>query len=191
FREHELAKHKYILKRDLNIDFDKAVREQKALEQARTHMNAATSMDRYDLLNVFMPGVFTQGSMPIADCTPTNIENKLRKTGPFYASGDVWSSRENRRVRQIGAVPGDRRVEVSMMAVDSAHAVVVVGVSGGNVQYKDPNNSAEIRLASFELFRSGWGRSGHCHYIDVACPHAADGQVGGCVHTQAVVTLDL
>ncbi len=192
FSDHERRKSITILERALGIDLAKARREQQAIIRARNHMSAANSMSRHSLLDTFMPGVFVSGTLALADCTLASIEAKLRDTGPFYASGDVWSSRENRRVRSglSTMIPLDSRVEVSTMAVDSAHAVVVAGIVGDNLYYKDPNNSAEVRFASFETFKTGWGRSGSCDFIDVQCPNRAAGQIGGCVHTAALVLHD-
>lgn len=189
YRTHERKKRITILNMKLGIDLEKAIRERIALHTARENMNLAQGMNRHGLLEGFMPGVFVQGSMPVADCTIEVVENKLRTTGPFYASGDVWSKRDDRRERtgHSAMILNDSRVEVSKLAVDSAHAVVVAGVVGKQIYYKDPNNSSEIRIIDFEAFKTGWGRSGTCYFIDVACPNHVHGQIGGCAHTAPLV----
>ena len=189
YREHERRKRITILERTLGIDLEKAKRERPVIDRANEHMLAATTMNRHDLLNAFMPGTFVQGSVAVADCTLEFVEAKLRATGPFYVSGDVWSKRENRRERTGTStmIPVDTRVEVAQLAVDSAHAVVVAGIVGQQLYYKDPNNSAEVRFIDFDAFKTGWGRSGTCYFIDVHCPNHAEGHVGGCAHVSPLV----
>lgn len=188
YQEHEYRKSITVLGRALGgKTVEKATRHVPVILAAHARMMAATSMTRADLFNLFLPGVFVHSRIALADCTAVNIEARLLATGPFYAEGDVFSRRVNRNpLPGFNPAPdADTRAEVHALDADSPHVVVVLGIVGDNLYYKDPNDSAQVRIAPFDMFRTGWARGGDCGVITVTCPHHDDAQRGGCVHVSA------
>jgi hypothetical protein len=110
---------------------------------------------------------------------PADIEKQLERWGPFYASGGLSSVQANRT--ETGTMTkdgGDSVVAVKDITVDSAHAVVVAGIKGGELYYKDPTGSNELRFISLAKFSTGASKA-----ITVNCFYGRE--TGGCIHQRS------
>lgn len=168
---------------------------ERALEQMRT----ATDMGRFSLLQKFASGLFQKFEVETNKVdTPDKIEAMLRKVGPFYASGYLFSLHENRRDVDTSGMSDvwrkDSLAEVLKLEND-AHAIVVTGVNtaSGNVYYKDPNRTDQIRVIPYSRFISSWpSGTSVCTAIALKCPQRHDSlnSQGGCAHTAQAIQLD-
>lgn len=169
------------------------------VKRALAQMKTATDMNRYSLLQKFAAGLFEKHEVATAALsTPESVEKLLRNWGPFYASGHLFSRRQNRRDIDTSlmspAMRSDALAEVLRLENDP-HAVVVTGINtaSGTIYYKDPNRTDQIRVTPYSRFIANWpAGSTNCTVIVLKCPERADalkGQ-GGCPHTSQVIQLD-
>jgi hypothetical protein len=193
YRTHELAKLDTINRIKLGADDWtelEAVKRETATALAKIKELGHVS-SRFEILEKFLPGVYERNTVAQQNVTKDLLEQLLRRHGPLYVSGDVWSKRSNRievdNVLRLPVPPGqdDRKLlSVKKLEVDGAHAVVLVGILGGLVYYTDPNDFTELRLVTFEEFKAGWARDGTGVYIRARCPDDDPKKLGGCEHAE-------
>ena len=177
-------------------DYDTAKRKLAEITAAKTKLAQAADLTRFTLLNAFAPGLFTRRSVAADTLTSTAVEKVLRKWGPFYASGQVWTS--SRNVALLAELGGNTFGADTIGAVDhfeeGSHAVLVCGIDSVSetLYYKDPNNTAQVRSIAYSVFHRGWSVDGNCTVITITCPNRADqydGE-GGCQHTSQAIVLN-
>ena len=109
-------------------------------------------LDRLELLTRFVP---TAGFAKI-DRSFWSGEDKLEEVvqtwGPIYTGGSVSSLSTQRAETGKSTKSGDRVIEVREFKKGSSHAIVLVGVSGNTVYYKDPNKTNELRTIDRSVF---------------------------------------
>ncbi|NHZ67006.1 hypothetical protein [Massilia genomosp. 1] len=183
--------------KDLKTNFREYEHQIPAVTAAYEIMKSVTNTQREHLLEKFLPHTFKASTITQADCTLEKIEERLKRGGPFYASGELWSHSKVRTSQSVDQSPsGGRAASVAALADHSEaslpasqavmlHAVVIVGIIDKSLLYKDPHDSAELRMISFEAFKAGWVQQGSCRVIDVVCTSAAQefNDKGGCSHT--------
>jgi hypothetical protein len=177
-------------------DYATAKRKLAEMAAAKVKLAQAADLTRFTLLNAFAPGLFTRRNVVAATLTSAAVEKILRKWGPFYASGQVWTG--SRNVVALVELGGNTFGADTIGAVDhfedGSHAVLVCGMDTDTdtIYYKDPNNTAQVRSIAYGTFHGGWNVGGTCTVITMTCPdrndqYAAD---GGCQHTMQAIVLN-
>jgi hypothetical protein len=159
-------------------------RLQDLLDRAEVIMGDFT--ERIEALSSFVSNAgFCVWDKEDAFSSPARLEEVLRMTGPLYAGGALSVVRTNAQPRTgrvgtgDGKGKGDAVCAVYDLRADSAHAVVVVGVNGGSIYYKDPNGSQGILLIPFATFAGNARES--LLYLD--CQDSKDSEFR-CLHNR-------
>ncbi|GGP23968.1 papain-like cysteine protease family protein [Silvimonas iriomotensis] len=162
------------------VEFD---RRQAALEALRSY--EGNSLSRAKIFESFFPdGTFqiVKADIWLKDgFTPERLEQCLATWGPCYAGGEF----SIHTVDRTGADParGDRIVNVTQFRAGSAHAIVIAGIDGDTVFYKDPNYSNELATCSFQHLVEHIGTDDNRLFIAVNC--TPDPNTGRCAHMEA------
>jgi hypothetical protein len=132
---------------------------------------------------------FSTWELSDALASPAKAEEVLRMTGPFYASGalsvKIQGQVKNPPVKREGKLGnGDGVVAVYELKEDSAHAVVVVGVNGDSLFYKDPNGSSGVIAIPFATFANNVKKDGEMIFLD--CRESKDDE-WRCIHNRSKV----
>lgn len=113
--------------------------------------------------------------------TPERLEECLASWGPCYAGGAFSVNTIDRSGNNV--VGGDRIVNVTDFRAGSAHAIVIAGIDGNTVYYKDPNHSDELATCSFQHLETNLSKDDNRLFIAVNC--APDQNTGRCGHMNA------
>lgn len=177
-------------------DYNTAKRKLAEMTAAKTKLAQIGDLTRITLLNAFAPGLFTRRNVVADTLTSAAVEEILRKWGPFYASGQVWTASSN--VVELVELGGNTFGADTIGAVDhfedGSHAVLVCGMNTNTetIYYKDPNNTAQVRSIAYDAFRRGWDVGGTCTVITMTCPDRNDQYEGdgGCQHAMQAAVLN-
>ncbi|HWB98806.1 MAG TPA: hypothetical protein VG672_18985 [Bryobacteraceae bacterium] len=109
-------------------------------------------LDRLELLTRFVPTAgFTKIEQKFWE-GEDKLEEVLKSWGPIYTGGSVSSLSTQRTTTNRQTRSGDRVIEVREFKARSSHAIVLVGIVGNSVYYKDPNKTDELRTISKTTF---------------------------------------
>jgi hypothetical protein len=162
-------------------------RLQDLLERADLIMGDFTN--RIEALSSFVSNAgFSVWDKDDALSSPGRLEEVLRISGPLYTSGALSviltnPARVQSRQGRVGTGDkkgtGDRVAAVYDLRADSAHAVVVIGVNGESLYYKDPNSSHGVLVIPFATFAQN--ASDSLLYLD--CQEGKDSEYR-CLHNR-------
>lgn len=158
-------------------------RQQAAIEALRGY--ETDDLSRAKIFESFFPdGTF---QIVMADAwlaggfTPERLEECLANWGPCYAGGEFSVQTVDRPDGLLRG--GDRVVNVTQFRSGSAHAIIIAGVDGNTVFYKDPNHSDELATCSFQHLSDHISKADNRLFIAVNC--TPDPATGRCSHMEA------
>ncbi|MBN6714788.1 papain-like cysteine protease family protein [Pseudomonas capsici] len=187
---HRLQQHIDTLEKLLEGNRTEHPRRIAAIEALRSYED--NDLSRAKIFESFFPdGTFriVQADVWSGDkFTPELLEECLANWGPCYAGGEFSVKTIDRSGADTKA--GDRVVNVSEFRTGSAHAIVIAGIDGNTVYYKDPNHSDELATCSFQHLAKHISKADNRLFIAVNC--TPDPLTGRCSHmkTKALVRPD-
>jgi hypothetical protein len=146
-------------------------------------------LDRLELLTNFVP---TAGFTKIERkfwSGEDKLEDILKHWGPIYTGGSVSSLATKRTDTGEKTKSGDRVLQVSEFKVPSSHAIVLAGVRGNTVYYKDPNHTDELRTIDRSVFYRNLDEDPDDFMIGIYCGAGMKDMNGymQCIHMQRKV----
>jgi uncharacterized coiled-coil protein SlyX len=124
-------------------------RLQRVLDKLQSFEEA--QLERLEILNTLTDGIF-RGLPGTRLQDPPHLERLLRSFGPFYAGGSLAVKRENLQDTGRKTPGGETILGVVALKAESHHAVVVAGIDGETIYYKDPHGTDKLRTVPFGAF---------------------------------------
>lgn len=163
-------------------DSNPAMRKQRlnaAIEQLEKEENS--DLARLNLLTSFVPDAGFQKINREQYGKPEDVEELLKRWGPFYTGGTVVATRD--KIKGTDKLAGTEPIlSVEEFKPTGSHAIVVIGASASVVYFKDPHRTDQIRTMDLKTFHKGLDQEASDFLIAINCWAGWDADEAKCIH---------